>query len=100
MTVNEFLDAMKNAKDSLDRFHIINKMKEAERATVFLGLSDSQKVEIMDQLGDKGKVLLYNAVDVTDRKNFLKLLSDEAKDDFIEDIRKQAVADFWTEEKN
>lgn len=41
----------------------------------------------------------FNELEVEDRKKLLASLADDVRSEFIEKIRKQAVADFWTEER-
>ena len=52
-----------------------------------------------DKWSVKKQVELFNALDVKERKSFLALLSDGEYSTFIDRIRKQAVADFWTHEQ-
>jgi len=41
----------------------------------------------------------FNKLNVEKRKELLNSLTDSERSEFIEKIRKQAVADFWTEER-
>ena len=50
----------------------------------------------------KEKTREFNALDIPERREFLdvlKSISDEVYDDFLEDIRRQAILDFWQHER-
>ena len=56
-------------------------------------------LEKYEGMSNKGKTKTYNEFEIQDRLDFLESLTEEDKNKFISDIRKQAVADFWTEER-
>ena len=95
----ELLEQFDAADNAAKKVNVIKRWTQEQRKAFFMGLTSKQKISVMDSLGDKGKVLLYNAVDVSERKRFLELLTESAKNEFIDDIRSQAVKDFWAEEK-
>ena len=51
------------------------------------------------KLPNKEKTALFNEFSIENRKRFLKMLPEEQRKDFIDNIRKQAVKDFWTHEQ-
>ena len=99
MIFEELLEQFDAAGNAKKKVNVIKGWTQEQRKAFFRGLTSEQKIDVMDSLGAKGKVLLYNAVDITERKKFLELLTESAKDAFIEEIRAQAVTDFWSEEK-
>ena len=52
-----------------------------------------------DTLSKKKMTEEFNKLEVSDRIKFMKTLAPDDKRKFIKDIRKQAVLDFWTHEK-
>lgn len=51
------------------------------------------------KLGKREKTKCFNELNVAERKAFLNILSDENRKAFIDTIRQQAIADFWTHER-
>ena len=56
-------------------------------------------LEKYESMSNKDKTKIYNEFEIQDRLDFLESLTEEDKKEFIDDIRKQAVADFWTHER-
>ncbi|MBQ3665255.1 MAG: hypothetical protein II919_04025 [Lachnospiraceae bacterium] len=56
-------------------------------------------LENYKSMAKKDMTSCFNSFSIEDRQNFLELLSEECKKDFIKDIRNQAVKDFWTHEQ-
>ena len=62
-------------------------------------------IEFINRFDDEKKIPIkemtkeFNGLDIAERRIFLNRLTDEQREDFIENIRQQAVDDFWVHER-
>ncbi|MBE5875526.1 MAG: hypothetical protein E7290_01410 [Lachnospiraceae bacterium] len=56
-------------------------------------------LELFDEMSTKEMTEAFNLLPVDKRIEFLNGITSDEKDAFIEKIRDQAVADFWTHER-